>query len=84
MSTNTVNISFEKNLLSEIDLVAKKESRTRSELIREAARMYIERKNKWKDIFSFSDSYFKGKNIGEPEVQEEIRQNRRSKRKINV
>lgn len=81
MSTSTVNISFEKYLLSEIDLVAKKESRTRSELIREAARIYIERKNKWKDIFSFSDSYFKGKNFNEPEVQEEIRQYRQSKKR---
>ncbi len=72
MSTNTVNISFEKNLLSEIDLIAKKESRTRSELICEAARMYIERKNKWKDIFSFSDFYFKEKKIDGKEIQEEI------------
>lgn len=80
MGISTVNISFEKCLLSEIDLVAKKESRTRSELIREAARMYIERKNKWKDIFSFSDAYFEGKNFSELEVQEEIRQYRRSER----
>lgn len=80
MSISTVNISFEKCLLSEIDMVAEKESRTRSELIREAARMYIERKNKWKDIFSSSDAYFKGKNFGELEVREEIRQYRRGKK----
>ncbi len=40
----TVNISFEKALLKEIDKIAKKEHRSRSELIREAARAYIEKK----------------------------------------
>ena len=39
-----------KDLLKKIDKVAKDEARTRSELIREAARMYIDKKNKWKEI----------------------------------
>ena len=42
--TNTVNISFREDLLHEIDEVARSESRSRSELLREAARLYIERK----------------------------------------
>jgi len=45
MSTNTVNISFKKELLEQIDKIAREESRTRSELIREAARMYIEKQS---------------------------------------
>ena len=44
--TSTVNISFRRDLLKEIDEVARTESRTRSELVREAARMYIERKKR--------------------------------------
>ena len=52
MSTRTVNISFQESLLSDIDKVAIKESRTRSELLREAARMYIERKRRWDRIFA--------------------------------
>ena len=40
----TVNISFQDDLLNAIDNVAKEEARTRSELLREAARIYIERK----------------------------------------
>ncbi len=48
MNTNTVNIAFKKDLLELIDKIAKTESRSRSELIREAARMYIERKNNGK------------------------------------
>jgi CopG family transcriptional regulator/antitoxin EndoAI len=53
MAGSTVNISFNKELLAEIDKTAKQESRTRSELIREAARLYIGRKNRWERIFAF-------------------------------
>ncbi len=51
MNSNTVNISFRKDLLRQIDKIAKEEFRSRSELIREAARMYIERKSRWNTIF---------------------------------
>jgi CopG family transcriptional regulator/antitoxin EndoAI len=53
MAGSTVNISFSKELLAEIDETAKQESRTRSELIREAARLYIGRKARWERIFAF-------------------------------
>lgn len=53
MKTSTVNISFNTDLLHEIDRVADQESRARSELIREASRMYISRKKQWEKIFSF-------------------------------
>jgi metal-responsive CopG/Arc/MetJ family transcriptional regulator len=44
MAVSTVNISFQEDLLDQIDEMAKTEARTRSELIREAARIYFERK----------------------------------------
>lgn len=47
MSASTVNISFSKDLLLQIDKIAKEEMRSHSELVREASRMYIERKKKW-------------------------------------
>jgi metal-responsive CopG/Arc/MetJ family transcriptional regulator len=52
MRTSTVNISFDEDFLKQIDRVAEEESRSRSELIREAARSYIERKRKWQTIFA--------------------------------
>ncbi len=48
--TSTVNISFRKDLLNEIDEVAREESRSRSELVREAARLYIARKKRMKSL----------------------------------
>jgi len=52
MATSTVNISFQEGLLSQIDEIAQSESRSRSELIREAARLYIEKKLRWENVFA--------------------------------
>ena len=52
MATSTVNISFQEDLLSRIDQIAQGESRSRSELIREAARLYIEKKLRWEGVFA--------------------------------
>ena len=75
--TNTVNISFRKELLEEINDVARAESRSRSELIREAARMYIERKRRWGAIFSTADQKIAASDAKEGEVLSEIKKHRR-------
>lgn len=79
MKSSTVNISFNDELLKKIDRVAREESRSRSELIREAARSYIDRKQKWNQIFKFSERQIAEKNISEGDVNEEIREYRKSK-----
>jgi CopG family transcriptional regulator / antitoxin EndoAI len=80
MKTWTVNISFQEGLLNQIDEVAREESRSRSELIREAARMYIERKKRWKDIFAFGDRQASRRMFGEEDVGREIRAYRKQKK----
>ncbi len=79
MKTGTVNISFQEGLLREIDEMAQEESRSRSELIREAARMYIERKKRWKDIFAFGEKQVRRLRLTESDVESEIGVYRRSK-----
>jgi predicted transcriptional regulator len=80
MKTGTVNISFQEGLLREIDEMAQQESRSRSELIREAARIYIERKKRWKDIFAFGEKQVRRLRLTERDVASEIGVYRRSKR----
>jgi predicted transcriptional regulator len=53
--TATVNISFRKDLLELIDRVAAEESRSRSELVREATRAYIASKNRMTAIFELGE-----------------------------
>ena len=82
MALSTVNISFKKDLLLQIDEIAKNEARTRSELIREAARLYIERKKKWESIFKYGESLAAKYNITEEDITEEITKYRKEKEKI--
>jgi metal-responsive CopG/Arc/MetJ family transcriptional regulator len=79
MKSSTVNISFSDDLLRKIDQVAREESRSRSELIREAARGYIERKRRWKQIFEFAKMNAAGKRIAESDIEAEIAAYRREK-----
>ena len=46
----TINLSLPSELLKWIDKEAKTELRTRSELLREAARSYLLREQKWKSL----------------------------------
>jgi len=80
METTTVNISFNKDLLKEIDKIAQDEARSRAGLIREAARAYIERKNKWKTIFNFGYEQTSKFNLTPEDVPAEINKYRKRRR----
>jgi putative PIN family toxin of toxin-antitoxin system len=79
MKSSTVNISFSDDLLRKIDQVAREESRSPSELIREAARGYIDRKRRWKQIFDFGKMNAAKKKITESDIETEISAYRREK-----
>ena len=70
--TSTVNISFRDDLLSEIDEVARSESRSRSELLREAARLYIERKKRMQVIIDSMRTVASERGVTEEDVAAEI------------
>ena len=79
MSTTTVNIAFQKTLLAEIDRAARAESRSRSEFLREAARTYIQRKQRWSDLFTVGREVTKTKGLSPDDVAREIKAHRKSK-----
>ena len=81
MKSSTVNISFNDELLKKIDRVAQQESRSRSELIREAARAYIERKSRWEQIFTYSEKRTRIKKLSQKDIAEEIADYRAEKKK---
>ena len=80
MAVATVNISFNTDILRQIDEIAKSEARTRSELIREAARIYIERKKEWESIFAYGESIAAKYGITEEDINEEIKNYRKEKK----
>jgi CopG family transcriptional regulator / antitoxin EndoAI len=80
MANSTVNISFQEELLEQIDRIAKEEARSRSELIREAARAYIEKKAKWQSIFSYGNAIGKKIDLTEKDVVREVKEARKGRR----
>lgn len=58
MQTQTLNIALPSELVKRVDRLAKKEYRNRSELIREALRVYLKDKAEWEQIFEY------GKKVG--------------------
>lgn len=83
MGTVTVNISFQDSLLAEIDAEANKESRSRSELLREAARTYIRRQRQWEMVFSLGDEVSRREKLTETDVDKVIASVRRRKLKTS-
>lgn len=67
-------------MLEKIDKVAKEEIRTRSELIREAARLYIEKKERWEKIFDFGTQQAVRLGLKEQAITEEIQKYRQKNR----
>ena len=79
MRNVTVNISFQDALLPEIDAEAKRESWTRSELLREAARLYVRRQRQWERVFALRDELSKQRSLTKTDIAREIRDVRRQK-----
>ncbi len=79
MQTVTVNVSFPKLLLKEMDAVAKQESRSRSELLRAAARTYVERRRRWEHIFAFGRQQAKQLRLKPEDVHTGIEEYRRER-----
>lgn len=79
MSTSTVNIAFQTELLREIDAVANEESRSRSDFLREAARAYIQRKRRWAGIFAMGRTLAEARRLVPDDVAREIKAYRKGK-----
>lgn len=53
MNTQTFNIALPEELVKKVDELAKKEYRNRSELIREALRVYIQNTERWNQLYAY-------------------------------
>jgi CopG family transcriptional regulator/antitoxin EndoAI len=62
-TTQTFNISLPIELVKKADIVAKKEYRNRSELIREALRVYLQENKEWETFYEYGARQAKKMNI---------------------
>ena len=77
MSTVTVNVSFPKPLLKAMDAVAKREARSRSELLRAAIRVYVDRQQRWGGILALGRQQAKRLRLTPRDVERKIAEYRR-------
>lgn len=78
----TVTISIPPDLATQVDDLAAREGRTRSELFREAARQYLRRQQRWELIFAEGERVAVRAGIrSEEEVAETITERRRDTRR---
>ena len=78
MAVATINLTFDDDLVKQIDLIANKESLTRTDLVYNSVKMYINRKLKLQELFSYGESVASKNNFTEDDVMEEIKNHRNS------
>lgn len=80
MTYQTFNISLPKDLITSMDEAAKREYRNRSELIREAVRVYLADTSAWNALFAYGEKQAKRLKINsEDEVTARVRAYRKGK-----
>jgi metal-responsive CopG/Arc/MetJ family transcriptional regulator len=79
MDVTTVKVPLQENLLQQIDWFVKKEAISRTDLILEAMRVYIDRKQNWQKIFSYGDELASENTFSETDVMKEIKSFRATK-----
>lgn len=72
MKVKTFNIALPEELVVKADELAKKEYRSRSELIRESLRTYIEERGEWKQVFRSGEKAMKEMGIKSEEEVDKI------------
>jgi CopG family transcriptional regulator/antitoxin EndoAI len=78
-STRTLSVTLPPDMLKRAQSIAKRESRTMSELIREALRHY-ERRSWWDDINAYGRARAERQGIREPDVDRVVHELRSSRR----
>ncbi len=78
MKSSIINLSLPSELLTKVDRQAEQEDRNRSELLREAVRIYLERKSRWESIFSYGDKQSRKKGLRLEDVPKAVSEARRS------
>ena len=72
MQTQTLNIALPRDLVKKVDEQAEREYKNRSELIREALRIYLEDKKEWAQIFAAGERAMKEMGIKSEEEVDRI------------
>ena len=79
MAVATINLTLENDFLEKIDLIAKNEAQTRTDIIYNSIKIYINQKQKLQELYAYGESVARKNNFTEEDVFEEIKNYRNSK-----
>jgi metal-responsive CopG/Arc/MetJ family transcriptional regulator len=79
METATIKIPIQPELLQQIDSFVVEKVRSRADIILEATKLYIARKQNWQEIFALGDKLALENNLSEDDVMNEIKAYRQQK-----
>jgi predicted transcriptional regulator len=79
MATTTVNLSFDDDMIRQIDFFANNESLTRADLIYNSVKMYINRKKRLQELYTYGESIAEKSNLTEEDVMKEIKDYRKTR-----
>jgi metal-responsive CopG/Arc/MetJ family transcriptional regulator len=79
MAVATINLAFDDDLVKQIDLIADTASITRTQLIYNSVKMYINDKQRLQELYDYGKSLAVKNNFTEEDVFEEIKKYRKNK-----
>jgi predicted transcriptional regulator len=79
MAVATINLSFDDDFVRQIDRIADNESLTRTDLIYNSIKMFINRKQKLQELYKYGESIVSKNNFTEEDVMEEIKNYRKNR-----
>ena len=79
MAVATINLSFDDDLVRQIDLIADTASMTRTQLIYNSVKMYINDRQRLQELYAYGESIAAKNNFTEEDVFEEIKKYRNDK-----
>jgi metal-responsive CopG/Arc/MetJ family transcriptional regulator len=82
MALATVNLAFQDDLLQQVDQFAQIEARTRTELVMDSIKLYIDRRQNWERIFISGENTAVNYGLAEEDVAQEVKNYHRENRGI--
>jgi metal-responsive CopG/Arc/MetJ family transcriptional regulator len=79
MAVATINLSFDDDLVKQMDLIADTASITRNQLIYNSVKMYINDRQRLKELYAYGESIAAKNSFTEENVFEEIKEYRKNK-----
>jgi len=79
MAVATISLSFDDDLVKQMDLIANTASITRNQLIYNSVKMYINDRQRLKELYAYGESIAAKNKFSEDDVFKEIKEYRKNK-----